>query len=169
MTDTTRKLKERATKKGWRTGRRLPICMALCAAMFSATPRHARADCFSEAAQYHHVNSLILRAIALVESRGNARAVNRNNNGSLDVGEMQINSIHKAELARYGINPPDLFDACKNIYIAAWILRRSMNKYGNNWAAIGSYNSATPVYRDRYAARVQAAVRTLVAAGYGDQ
>jgi len=149
--------------------RRLAARVALGAVGFGlalSLPQHAKADCFDEAAQYHGVNPLILRAIALVESGGNAFAVNRNANGSVDIGEMQINSIHQPELARYGISKPDLMDACKNIYIAAWILRRTMDKYGNTWDAIGAYNSATPRYRDRYAKRVQSAVRTLVAAGY---
>jgi len=144
--------------------------IALAVALLAVSaPQRAQADCFTDAAEYHHVNPLVLRAIALVESGGNAHAVNRNKNGSYDLGEMQINSIHQPELARYGISPPDLLDACKNIYIAAWILRRAMDKYGNSWEAIGAYNSATPRYRDRYAARVQEAVRTLLAAGYDVQ
>lgn len=153
--------------KRTRARRRLATCLMLgTLAAGLSLARYARADCFDDAAQYHRVNPLVLRAIALVESRGNAHALNRNKNGSFDVGEMQINSIHQPELARYGISPPDLYDACKNIYIAAWILRRSMDKYGNTWDAIGAYNSATPRYRNRYAARVQRAVKTLIAAGY---
>lgn len=132
-------------------------------------PGRAHADCFADAARYHQVNPLILRAIAVVETGGKADAINRNRNGSYDLGELQINSIHQAELARYGIAPPDLMDACKNIYIGAWILRKAMDKYGNTWEAIGAYNSATPVYRDRYARRVQQAVRALLDAGYDAQ
>jgi len=155
------------TSKRRDTRARATHCLSLGVMLLALlAPRHAWADCFGDAAEYHHVNPLVLRAIALVESGGNPNALNRNRNGSYDLGEMQINSIHQPELARYGVSPPDLLDACKNIYIAAWILRRAMDKYGNTWQAIGAYNSATPRYRDRYAARVQEAVRTLLAAGY---
>lgn len=122
----------------------------------------AYADCFDDAAAFHRVNPTILRAIAIVESGGRAAAVNHNANGSIDYGEMQINSIHLGELAQYGMSRDDLFDGCKSVYTGAWILRKSINKYGNTWAAIGSYHSATPVYRDQYAAKVKAVAEQLL-------
>ncbi|WP_321935631.1 lytic transglycosylase domain-containing protein [Paraburkholderia sp. J8-2] len=128
----------------------------------------ASADCFDDAASFHHVNPLILRAIAIVESQGNPNATNQNANGSVDMGEMQINSIHLAELARYGMGAADLYDGCKSVYTGAWILRREIDRYGNTWAAIGAYNSATPYYRDRYAAKVKSVVDRLLARGYND-
>ncbi|PLZ00485.1 lytic transglycosylase [Burkholderia sp. WAC0059] len=151
-----------------RRGRRAPriLLSALALACLAAAPA-ARADCFDDAALYHHVNPLILRAIAMVESNDTPSAVNHNTNGSYDLGEMQINSTHLPELEHYGMTSGDLFDSCKSIYTGAWILRRMMDKYGNTWDAIGAYNSSTPYYRDRYAAKVQAAVRKLLAAGYG--
>lgn len=136
----------------------------LAAGWFAACAAHA--DCFDDAALYHHVNPVILRAIAVVESQYNPAAVNRNTNGSVDLGEMQVNSIHLPELARYGMTRDDLLDGCKSIYTGAWILRQRMDKYGNTWDAIGAYNSATPHFRDRYAARIQQAVRKLLALGY---
>ncbi len=140
----------------------------LCVALFAAHPL-AEADCFAAAAAFHHVNPLILRAIALVESGDKPPTVtNRNSNGSIDYGRMQINSIHLPELARYGVTKSDLFDACTSIYTGAWILRRNIDKYGNTWAAVGAYNSATPYLRDRYAEKVMRMVQRLVAAGYTD-
>jgi lysozyme-related protein Hpa2 len=158
-------------RAGTRRGRtrlatRLAFLLAALAALL-ALAGNAQADCFTDAARYHHVNPLVLRAIALVESGGNPKAINHNRNGSVDLGELQINSIHQRELARYGIAPPDLLDACKNIYIGAWILRGRMDQYGNTWEAIGAYHSATPAYRDRYVQRVQQAIRALLDAGYG--
>lgn len=126
----------------------------------------SRADCFDSAATFHHVNPLILRAIALIESRGNPKAVNKNANGSYDFGMMQINSIHLPELARYGIGKSDLLDGCKSVYTGAWILRQKMDQYGNTWDAVGAYNSATPAYRARYAAKIRGMVIQLVQAGY---
>ncbi|MBN3761076.1 lytic transglycosylase domain-containing protein [Burkholderia sp. Ac-20365] len=125
----------------------------------------ARADCFDDAAAYHVVNPTILRAISVVESGNKPYAVNRNSNGSVDYGQMQINSIHLPELARYNMSSADLFDGCKSIYTAAWLLRKGIDRYGNTWAAIGAYHSATPIYRDQYAAKVKAVAERLLQEG----
>ncbi|MEJ8799339.1 lytic transglycosylase domain-containing protein [Trinickia caryophylli] len=114
----------------------------------------ARADCFDEAARYHQVNPLVLRAIAWQESHNRPEAQHKNTNGSTDYGLMQINSIHLPRLAEYGISSDTLMEPCKNVYIAAWHLRQKMNKYGNTWAAIGAYHSETPTLRDRYARQI---------------
>jgi len=130
---------------------------AVCSlVMFAAAPAYA--DCFDEAAAYQHVNPTILRAIAWQESHYRADAVHKNANGSIDYGLMQINSIHLSALARYGIGQEALMTPCKNVYIAAWQLRRQVVKYGNTWAAVGAYHSATPALRDDYARRIAAIV-----------
>uniref|UniRef100_E1TI86 Lytic transglycosylase catalytic n=1 Tax=Burkholderia sp. (strain CCGE1003) TaxID=640512 RepID=E1TI86_BURSG len=132
--------------------------LALACAASAATP--ARANCFDDAAAYQHVNPLILRAIAWQESRNQPGATHANANGSTDYGVMQINSIHLAALSRYGITRAELMAPCKNIYIAAWQLRRMIVKYGNTWAAVGAYHSATPALRDRYARQIAAILRS---------
>jgi soluble lytic murein transglycosylase-like protein len=76
--------------------------------------------CVVDAAQYHGVNPWLLRAILKVESDFSARAVHRNANGTLDVGMAQINSVHFAELARWGVAPSSLMDGCIASYVAAW-------------------------------------------------
>ncbi|XQM38503.1 Lytic transglycosylase catalytic [Cupriavidus sp. H19C3] len=119
----------------------------------------ARADCFDDAAAYHHVNPHVLRAIAWVESRNRPDARNVNQNGSIDYGVMQINSIHLRRLSAYGVDASTLMEPCKNVYVAAWHLRKQVDRYGNTWAAVGAYHSATPVLRDGYAAKVQAVLR----------
>ena len=119
----------------------------------------ARANCFDDAAAYQHVNPLILRAIAWQESRNQPGATHLNANGSIDYGVMQINSIHLDALSRFGIERSALMSPCKNIYIAAWQLRQQMVKYGNTWAAVGAYHSATPALRDQYARQIQAILR----------
>lgn len=141
----------------------------MCANLLFLLSSAAFADCFHDAASFHRVNPLILRAIAIVESGGRPDAINRNRNGSVDYGMMQINSIHLPELARYGIGVSDLYDGCKSVFTGALILRRSVDKYGNTWAAVGSYNSATPYFRDRYAAKVKAVVEFLLTHGYADE
>ncbi|MCY0389180.1 lytic transglycosylase domain-containing protein [Robbsia sp. Bb-Pol-6] len=125
----------------------------------SSTPVHAATDCFTAAGSYQGVNPLILRAIAWQESRDAPGALHRNQNGSIDYGLMQINSIHLPALAQYGISSNKLMDPCASVYIAAWHLRQKMNKYGNSWAAVGAYHSETPALRDKYAQQIVAILR----------
>jgi soluble lytic murein transglycosylase-like protein len=111
------------------------------------------------------VNPLILRAIAWFESKGDPNAVHRNADGSIDVGQTQINSVHFGELRRYGVPPHALKDACVNIYVAAWMLKQKMIRYGNTWQAIGAYHSETPQLRDQYARNIHS---VLVSWGMSD-
>lgn len=98
-------------------------------------------------------------AIAWIESHGNPEAEHRNANGSIDVGELQINSIHLRELSTFDIDANALRDARVNIYVAAWHLKKQMLKYGNTWGAVGAYRSGTPKLRDAHVLRIQ---QTLV-------
>lgn len=132
-----------------------PSRVLLAVLLVCATP-HARADCFEEAAGYQHVNPWVLRAIAWQESRGRADAIHRNNNGTIDYGRMQINSIHLRRLSNYGISKDALMHPCVSVYVAAWRLREMTNKYGNTWVAVGAYHSETPGERDKYARAIQA-------------
>jgi soluble lytic murein transglycosylase-like protein len=130
------------------------FCAALIAAaclLCGASSARADDDCFARAGAYQGVNPMILRAIAWFESKGDPNAVHRNADGSIDVGQAQINSVHFAELRRYGVPPGALKDACVNTYVAAWMLKQKMIRYGNTWHAIGAYHSETPSLRDKYA------------------
>lgn len=140
-----------------RCGRVCLICLAGSWAISAAS--FAYGNCFDDAAAYQHVNPLILRAIAWQESRNRPDAKHVNANGSIDYGVMQINTVHLATLAQYGIDKQALMSPCKNIYIAAWQLRRQVNRYGNTWAAVGAYHSATPALRDEYARQIVAILR----------
>ncbi|UKE74447.1 lytic transglycosylase domain-containing protein [Xanthomonas graminis] len=123
-------------------------------AAWLATPL-AQAGCFEQAAAYQQVNARVLKAIAWQESRARPQTVHRNANGSIDYGQMQINSIHLRRLSQYGVSVRELMDPCESTYVAAWHLRQMMNKYGNSWAAVGAYHSETPAERDRYARSVR--------------
>lgn len=125
------------------------VFQGLTASAGSANLEQATA-CISPAATYHSVNPSILRGILKVESTFNPRAINRNRNGSVDVGIGQMNSIHFKELSKYGIAPNDLFDPCVGTYVAAWHLAKQLRAYGNTWFAIGAYHSATPYFNSRY-------------------
>ncbi|MFX7866290.1 lytic transglycosylase domain-containing protein, partial [Acinetobacter baumannii] len=82
----------------------------------------ARADCLDDAANYYRLDPTLVRAIAWHESGMRPLAVNRNSNGSVDVGLMQINSSWFPTLARVGIAPEHLWNPCVNAYVGAWIL-----------------------------------------------
>ena len=115
-------------------------------------------DCITAAAAHHQVSPYILRAIAWQESRLNPAAVNRNRNGSVDYGAMQINSIHLPRLAAFGVDEKRLMEPCVSAYVGAWLLREQFERYGNSWQAVGAYHSRTPALNARYAAGVR---RTL--------
>jgi soluble lytic murein transglycosylase-like protein len=123
---------------------------------------HAADDCFNEAAAYQGVNPWILRAVAWYESKGNPSAIHQNANGSIDVGQSQINSIHFGDLAREGVPHRALTDPCVNVYVAAWLLKQKMVKHGKTGRAIGAYHSESPKERDAYARSIQ---QVLVAWG----
>ncbi len=107
-------------------------------------------QCLLSAAQRHGVNPHILRAILQVESGMRPHVVNRNRNGSMDVGMAQINSIHFRELAQWGITPERLLDPCVATHVAAWHLKRGMLHHGNTWFGVAAYHSTTPVHNQRY-------------------
>lgn len=113
-------------------------------------------ECLKPAATYHGVNPNLLLAVLTVESRLNPNAINKNANGTIDIGMGQINSIHLPELQRYGLNASHLMDACKATYVSAWLLRRGLNRYGDTWFAVASYHSTTPVHNLRYQGLIKA-------------
>jgi soluble lytic murein transglycosylase-like protein len=120
-----------------------------------------RADCFDAAAKYQHLNPIVLRGIATVESQNNPHAIRRDKNHTTDLGMMQVNTVHMPELNKHGVHKRDLMDECKNIYVGAWLLKREINKFGYTWKAVGGYHSETPDLRDEYALKVKKVVMQL--------
>lgn len=108
--------------------------------------------CIVPASEFHQVNPHILRAILRVESSLKPSTVTRNENGTLDVGMGGMNSIHFRELAKFGIAPEHLLDACVASFVAAWHLKKNVNKYGNTWFGVAAYHSTTPYFNQRYQA-----------------
>jgi len=130
----------------------------------SAAPFTTPAErCIVPAAQYHRVNPYVLRAILRVESGLNPNAFHCNSNRTCDIGIGGQNTVHLNELARYGVGPSALQDACVGTYVAAWRLGKHIAKYGNTWFAIGAYNSTTPYYNYRYQRLIN---NELVASGF---
>lgn len=115
-------------------------------------PVASRASCFQDAADKYAINPVLLESIAIVESNLNQRAINRNMDGTSDIGIMQINSNW---LKSTGIGESDLMDdVCLNIMTGARILRRCIDKHGYNWEAVGCYNARNPAKRANYAWKV---------------
>lgn len=106
--------------------------------------------CIVPASGYHKVNPHVLRAVLRVESGLRPTAINKNANGTIDVGMGQMNSMHFPALAQQGIAPGHLLDECIASYVAAWHLGKIMREHGNNWQAIARYHSATPYFNYRY-------------------
>lgn len=108
-------------------------------------------DCFSAAGIRHGVSPILLEAIAMKESSMRPDAVNRNRDGSWDVGLMQINSRWLPALRRHGISAEDLRDPCVSVHVGAWILAENFRQLGFNWEAVGAYNARRRDLRIRYA------------------
>jgi Soluble lytic murein transglycosylase and related regulatory proteins (some contain LysM/invasin domains) len=104
----------------------------------------ARANCWTEAGARYGIEPELLQAIAIVESNGNITAVNKNRDGSLDVGLMQINSSNFSALRKFRISQKDLLDdPCQSVMTGAWILAGQIQQFGYTWDAVGAYNAGT--------------------------
>ncbi|MFC5474045.1 lytic transglycosylase domain-containing protein [Paraherbaspirillum soli] len=131
----------------------MQACRVILAVALWLQAAHAVA-CWRQAATSYGVNPDLLYAIAKTESSLNPRAINRNKDGSYDIGLMQINSRWFPQLEKYGVDREQLYDPCVSIQVGAWILAQNMRRLGNSWNAVGAYNSGNPVLRMKYAMRV---------------
>lgn len=112
-------------------------------------------DCITEAAQCFQINPLLIKAIIWHESKNQQQAINYNKNKTVDVGVMQINTVHFSTLKSRGIDEQLLRqNSCANVYSGAWILKQSINRYGYTWDGVGSYHSRTTLYHDRYVEKI---------------
>lgn len=116
-------------------------------------------NCWVSAANRYGVDAWLLYSIATQESGLNPRAINRNKNGTYDIGIMQINSSHLPRLATYGIRNEHLWNPCMNINVGAWVLAQAIREFGANWSAVGAYNAGTKRSKDRDALRASYANR----------
>ncbi|ANI31029.1 transglycosylase [Yersinia entomophaga] len=119
--------------------------------LFSVGSAHS--TCLNSAAEKWNVPSVILESIISQESSWKINAKNKNENGSHDIGLMQINSINISLLQSAGIidNANMLKSPCINIQAGAYLLSLKFKKYGYSWKAVGAYHSETPRFRDKYA------------------
>lgn len=125
------------------------------------------ANCWQAAGDRHKIDPLLLYAIAEVESSLNPRAINYNNDGSADIGLMQINSRHLPQLAAQGITQEKLQnDVCVSIHTGASVLAGFIRQFGYSWQAVGAYNAGGAATREsrrqEYAQKVWQRYQTLV-------
>lgn len=111
--------------------------------------------CWYHAGEAFNVSPILLYTIAMVESGNNPKAINKNENGTEDIGLMQINSSHLSWLQKYGISKEMLLqDPCLNVHVGAYILAENISRYGFTWEAVGAYNAKSPEKRAQYARKI---------------
>jgi soluble lytic murein transglycosylase-like protein len=125
------------------------------------------ATCLMLAAQNYNVPPAVMLGIMHVEGGRVGQAVGPNNNGTYDLGPMQINTMHLPQLAKYWkVDNKTAMkmvkdDACVNVNVAAWILRQRLNESGNLTLAIAHYHSKTPKFGYVYARKVIGAMKRM--------
>ncbi|MBB1634731.1 MULTISPECIES: transglycosylase SLT domain-containing protein [Cupriavidus] len=118
--------------------------LAVAALVAACASGAAAKDCWTKAGERHGIDPLLLAAIAKVESSMNPRALNRNRNGTYDIGLMQINSSHLPRLLRAGVTHERLIDEpCTSIDTGAAILADFIERHGYTWNAVGAYNAGS--------------------------
>lgn len=117
-------------------------------------------SCMALVAQIYGLPPRVLPAIQRVEG-GSPGVVHVNQNGSADLGVMQINTIWLPYLARYtSLSPAEvqtrlLTRTCFNIAAAGLIMRIYLDETGGDlMRAVGNYHSHTPALNQSYQARV---------------
>ena len=117
------------------------------------------------AAQTYSVPPAVLVGIHQVEGGKVGQSVGPNDNGSYDLGPMQINTLWVPLLAeKWGVSEATALrwvrdDPCTNMGVSAWILRTHMNETGSLAKAIAHYHSRTPQYGHPYKGKVVSAMR----------
>ena len=121
------------------------------------------AACLIMAAQTYNVPPAVLVGIYNVEGGRVGQQV-KNDNGTYDLGPMQINTLWLPELSEYwGVSHSTAKqwvrdDACTNMGVSAWILRQHLNETGSLSRAIAQYHSRTPHLGSKYRNKVVSAM-----------
>lgn len=103
----------------------------------------SHANCWQDVSSRYKIPVPLLKCIVKKESAGDPHAIRKNKDDSQDIGFAQINDWWLPRLAKYDIRYEDLFNACTNLHVGAWILASNFKDYGYTWRAIGVYNAGT--------------------------
>ncbi|HVC59329.1 MAG TPA: lytic transglycosylase domain-containing protein [Acetobacteraceae bacterium] len=123
--------------------------------------------CMASAAVFYHLPPRVLPSIQAVEG-GRPGLVHINQDGSRDLGVMQVNTRWVRPLAWQTRMPPAearqrlLLDPCFNIAVAGAIMRIYLNEAeGNLLRAVGYYHSHSAPLANAYRLRVVASAARL--------
>lgn len=122
------------------------------------------AACIFLAAQTYGIPPAVMLGIYQIEGGKVGQAVGPNQNGTYDLGPMQINEVWLPELAKqWGVSTKTARrwvkdDACTNVGVSAWILRSHLDETGSLDRAIAMYHSRTPHIGGAYKHKVVASL-----------
>ena len=110
--------------------------------------------CINKAAIDYYVPAKLIIAVLKIEN-SRIGAENKNKNGTVDLGPMQINSTWLPTLYRYGFTKADVqYDPCKNVEVGAWILSKGIASEASLDKGIGNYHSHSENYNATYRKKV---------------
>lgn len=104
-------------------------------------------ECFVDISNYYKVPTEIILAVAKKENGRNGLVVGPNDNGSYDLGVMQINTWwfddrNKYNMVNWGIEIEDVINnPCQNLAVASWILAMNYQQTNNWYDAVTIYNA----------------------------
>lgn len=98
---------------------------------------------FSKYGAFFNIPPELLWGIAKYESNFDPKAVNHNSNGTIDIGLMQINSIHKEAVEAADLSIDDLYNPKISVYFAGKILSKCLKKHGFTYQGLNCYNGKT--------------------------
>ncbi len=122
---------------------------ALLSGSAMALPPHGTVDrtyeCATRASKVTGLPGLLIWAVKRVESGGSlvGPVTNKNDNGSVDRGLMQINSIWEPWVAKFGVAPEQLHDPCVSLLLGSVILANEVRAHGLV-EGIGRYHIGNP-------------------------
>ncbi len=122
--------------------------------------RPATMQCVLQSAVHYEVPADVLLAIGQQEAGKDGSAV-PNTNGTYDLGRAGINTIHLADLQRFGVDPRVAvhylrYDGCYNYAMAAYLLHRQLTGCRQDyWTCVANYHSVTRRYNLAYQERVR--------------
>ncbi|MGZ1522174.1 transglycosylase SLT domain-containing protein [Xanthomonas citri] len=124
----------------------------------------SRAACVRAAAARYRVPEQIVWTILRTEG-GTTGKVSRNSNGTYDMGQMQINSVHLKsapyQFEKYGITRDALVNnQCLNINVGTYMLASEISRAPSFWKGVTNYHSRTPQKAAVYLSKV---LKNLVA------
>ena len=100
-------------------------------------------DLFFKYGALFNIPPELLWGIAKHESNFDPKAINYNTNGTIDIGLMQINSIHKEAIEAVNLSLDDLYNPKVSVYFASKILSKCLKRHGFTYQGLNCYNGRT--------------------------